>query len=396
MFTEEIKKRFKNPRNVGDLTKCNVEGCANGKDCSDYIVVKLNIENDIIKNAKFQVRGCPGAICTADVYIDLIKGVSVKEALKVKENDIAKALGIFPKEYLHCAKLPMSAFRKAIKNYSTKIIGITGGKGGTGKSTVATALAFKLAKKFKILLVDADVDCPNDHLLLNVKRNFYKNVEQRIPLWDFKKCIKCGLCSSVCKTNAIVAIKDKNPIFVPTQCNGCGACVLRCPEQAISWSKKEIGKICIGQNYGIDLLSGELKANEPISEFVVNSLKELIEKKKNDYDYIIIDTAAGTHCPVIAALEVCDKIFAVTEPTSLGSHDLELILQLVKKLQIKTDIILNRSDIGDKNIISNLVKKYHSEIIAEIPYLKDVILKSIKGEPFENDNIDKIVKKIKQ
>ena len=161
-----------------------------------------------------------------------------------------------------------------------KIIGITGGKGGTGKSTLATALAFDLAKKSRVLLVDSDVDCPNDHLLLNIKRNFLDVVEQRIPKWDFEKCIKCGLCGSVCKTNAIVSVKNKHPIFMKSQCNGCGACVLKCPANAISWDKKEIGKIYTSRNHNIDLLSGELKANEPVSEFVVNALNKLIKEKK--------------------------------------------------------------------------------------------------------------------
>ncbi len=263
----------------------------------------------------------------------------------------------------------------------TKIIGITGGKGGTGKSTVATAIAYELAKTRKVLLVDADVDCPNDHLLLSIERKLFKTVEQRIPKWDLVKCSKCGLCGTVCKTNAIVSIKDKNPIFMKQQCNGCGACVLKCPEDAISWDKKEIGNIFIGTNYNIDLLSGELKTNEPVSEFVVNALNEIAEKKKKEYDYIIIDTAAGTHCPVIAALKMCDTVYAVTEPTPLGSHDLELILKLLKLIKVRSGIILNRSDIGNKKMIQNLAKKYDLKIIAEIPYSKEVIESYSKGIP---------------
>ncbi len=278
-----------------------------------------------------------------------------------------------------------------IKN-KQKIIGITGGKGGTGKSTIATALAFGLAKTNKVLLVDADVDCPNDHLLLNIKRNLYREVKQRIPKWDLDKCDKCGLCSQVCKTNSIVAILGKEPIFSPSQCNGCGACVLKCPQNAISWDTKNIGKIYRGQAYNIDLLSGELKENEPISEFIVNELTSIISEIKNDYDYIIIDTAAGTHCPVIAALEECDSVFAVTEPTPLGRHDLELILELLFKMKKENKIILNRCDIGDKNIIESLVCKYSVEIFAEIPYLKDIVLSASKQIPIENKGIDKIIK----
>lgn len=275
-----------------------------------------------------------------------------------------------------------------------KIIGITGGKGGTGKSTIAVALAYQLAKKSKILLVDADVDCPNDHLLLKIERKLLKTVEQRIPKWDYDKCIKCGLCGEVCKTNAIVAIKKNNPIFMKSQCNGCGACVLKCPVQAISWGKKDIGSIFNGSNYNIELLSGELKANEPVSEFIVNSLNKIIKDKILEYDYIIIDTAAGTHCPVIAALEMCGKVFAVTEPTPLGKHDLEIILQLLMRLNIGSGIILNRSDIGDKKIIEKLAEKYNLKIICEIPYSKDIVDSYAKGIPIETQQISKILEEI--
>jgi MinD superfamily P-loop ATPase len=130
-------------------------------------------------------------------------------------------------------------------------IGITGGKGGTGKSTIATALAYELSRESKVLLVDADVDCPNDHLILGIERNLLKNVEQRIPKWDLYKCTKCGLCGEVCKTNAIVSIKGKEPIFMKSQCNGCGACFIKCPVKAISWDKKQIGQIFDGKNHNL-------------------------------------------------------------------------------------------------------------------------------------------------
>ena len=271
-----------------------------------------------------------------------------------------------------------------------RIIGITGGKGGTGKSTVATAIAFDLAKSHKVLLVDADVDCPNDHLLLNIERELLNDVEQRIPKWDMDKCTQCGLCGSVCKPNAIVSVKHKNPIFMQSQCNGCGACVLKCPFGAISWDKKEIGKIFTGKNHNIDLISGELKANEPVSEFVVSSINKIIEAKKPDYDYVIIDTAAGSHCPVISALEMCDEIIAVTEPTPLGKHDLEVILKLVIRLGKRAKIILNRSDLGDKKLIEILASKLESEVIAEIPHSKDIVDSYAKGKPICTKEIGKI------
>ncbi|MCF7862284.1 ATP-binding protein [Candidatus Woesearchaeota archaeon] len=265
-----------------------------------------------------------------------------------------------------------------------KTVAITGGKGGTGKSTVATSLAYELAKDHEVLLVDADVDCPNDHILLGINRKIYEPVYQRVPKWDLDKCKKCGQCAKVCRLNAIIALKGINPTLSGL-CNGCGACELKCPTDAISWQRKKIGQIFSGNKYNIDLLSGELLPNEPISESIVNALKDIIIQKRDDYDYIIIDTAAGTHCPVIAALEICDLAFAVTEPTPLGTHDLELILRLLKMISVKPFVIINRSDIGNKDPITALAKKYLASIVCEIPYSKDIILSYAHSEPIEGD-----------
>ena len=105
-------------------------------------------------------------------------------------------------------------------------IAITGGKGGTGKSTISTALAVELAKKYKVILVDADVECPDDHIILSIKREKVKDVTAFLPLFNEKKCLKCGKCGEVCKENAIILIKDKFPFIAGKQCNGCGACLV--------------------------------------------------------------------------------------------------------------------------------------------------------------------------
>ena len=225
-------------------------------------------------------------------------------------------------------------------------IAVTGGKGGTGKSTVATALAVELGKKHRVLLADMDVDCPNDHLILGIKREKIKDVMQRIPKWDVGKCTNCGLCGKVCKPHAIVSVKGKAPIFMQSQCNGCGACVISCPKKAITWAEKKIGEVFRGAGYGIDFISGQLNVNEPLSERVVEKVKEEVGRIGKKYDFIVIDTAAGTHCDVISALRGCDIAIAVTEPTPLGNHDLKLIVRLLKELEIEFKIVLNRFEEG--------------------------------------------------
>ncbi len=277
-------------------------------------------------------------------------------------------------------------------------IAITGGKGGTGKSTIATALAVELAKLKKVLLLDADTDCPNDHLLLSIKRKKEQDIYQMIPKWDFKKCIKCGRCAQVCREKAIVFVKNKYPIFVPDLCTGCSACLLACPTKAISKEKQIIGTIYSGQGHGIDLLTAEMRIGYEEASPIVNALKKFAQKqeKNNDYDYILVDTAAGAHCNVISALLGTELALAVTEPTPLGAHDLDLILKLCSVLDIPAKIILNRSDVGDKKMIEKIAQKHKTEIIAQLPYKKEILESYSKGEPIEDESIKKIVKILEQ
>ena len=269
-------------------------------------------------------------------------------------------------------------------------IAVTGGKGGTGKSAIATALASYLSKNKKVLLIDLDADCPNDHLILGIERKKEKDVENMIPDIDFSKCIKCGRCSEVCMYNAIVHVKGKHPILISEQCSGCGACAIACPVKCIGESKKKIGEIYSGKRNNITLISSDLKPGEPVSEFVVEAAKEFAKPLEKDYDITIIDTAAGTHCDVISACTGCDLALAVTEPTPLGAHDLKLILDLLKILKVPAKIVLNKSTVGDKKLIQDIAKEYGVEIATEVPYEKSIVEAYSKGEPIKHKSIEKI------
>jgi len=264
-------------------------------------------------------------------------------------------------------------------------IAVTGGKGGTGKSLVATSLAVEFARDKKTILADLDVECPNDHLLLSIKRKQANKIYQPIPKWDFDKCTKCGKCASVCKQNAIVFVNGKYPAFVKDICIGCKACIVACPQNAISETKKEIGTIYKGKNYNVDLISGELKLGELASGEVVAEVRKYVENisQKTKAEMLLIDSAAGIGCPVIASLVGTDYIVAVTEPTPSALHDLKRVLYLADHFQIKHGIVINKYNLSKEFClrIERFAKMNNIMIIGKIPYKKDFLDSAIKMKP---------------
>jgi len=271
-------------------------------------------------------------------------------------------------------------------------IAVTGGKGGTGKSMVATSLAYEYARDKKTSLLDVDVECPNDYLLLSAKKKLHSKIYQMIPKWDFKECNKCGKCASVCKQNAIVFVKGRYPAFSKEACIGCGACIAICPQKAISESKKEIGKIYIGKNYNVNVITGELKLGELASGEVVAEVREEFKNidKKINSEMVLIDSAAGIGCPVIASLVNTDYIVAVTEPTPSALHDLKRVLYLADHFKINHGIVINKYDLAEKfcKQIEKYARKNSIKIIGKIPYRQDIVDATIKMKPVVEINPD--------
>ncbi|MGB3988739.1 MAG: ATP-binding protein [Minisyncoccales bacterium] len=264
-------------------------------------------------------------------------------------------------------------------------IAITGGKGGVGKSMVAVSLSVEAGKREKVMLVDADVECPNDHLLLSIKRKRCSIVYQTIPKWNFEKCIKCGKCALSCKQNAIAFVEGRYPAFVSDLCIGCKACMIACPVGAITESKKEIGTVFTGKNYGVNLVSGELKLGELASGEVVAELREHADRinERIKAELVIIDTPAGIGCPVIASLIGTDYIVAVTEPTPSALFDLKRVLYLANHFKINHGIVINKFNLerGFCSEIEEFAKRENIPIIGKIPYRKDFVRSTIEMKP---------------
>ncbi len=259
---------------------------------------------------------------------------------------------------------------------------VTGGKGGTGKSTISILLA----KAINAILVDADVECPDDHILIGAKLNFVKSVYQEFPKIIESKCTKCGLCVSTCTRNAIVMIKDQYPRIIEDMCDGCGACWAVCPEKAIETVKKEIGKISDTKVGNFRLVSG-------ISIPGVEEVSPIVDEVKNYANEIrgtkVIDSAAGTHCNVTHAVMNSDLAILVTEPTPLGVHDLKKIIELVNKFKMPYKIVINRYEENEHaKEIENL-----GETI-KIPYDEELVKAYMKNDLLNFDKYDEILRSV--
>ncbi|ASJ01148.1 P-loop NTPase [Thermococcus gorgonarius] len=264
-------------------------------------------------------------------------------------------------------------------------VAVSGGKGGTGKSTVAINLAVALRNLgVNLTMADLDVEAPNDHLLLGVDLANEEPVNQFMPRFDYSKCTKCRKCAEVCEEHAIITLKDGTPFLMPTLCSGCRACEIVCPVPgAILEGSRLIGHIYVTETpYGFTLVTGKLKEGEERSmPLVVAAKRRAMEIHEKTGGIFLVDTAAGTGNTVSKAIEFSDLLIAVTEPTPLGIHDTELILELGKLMEIPTWVVINRADLGEKGKVYELAKKYGAEVVAEIPYSEKVVRSYVSGKP---------------
>ena len=253
------------------------------------------------------------------------------------------------------------------------IISIASGKGGTGKTTVATNLALSLGEA---QLIDCDVEEPNANIFLKADITKSVNVTVEVPKIDKERCDFCGKCSEFCAYNAL-AVVPSNVLVFPELCHSCGGCELVCPQDAISWSKRVIGKIEHGVVDGFDFYHGLLNIGESMTIPVLKALKKKVDTNKN----VILDAPPGTSCPMIETLNGSDYCILVTEPTPFGLHDLKLAIDVVRHLNIPFGVIINRDGVGDKKA-ELYCQREKIPVLMKIPHSKEIAQLYSKGIPF--------------
>ena len=254
-------------------------------------------------------------------------------------------------------------------------IAVASGKGGTGKTTVATNLAYVASRNGQsVAYLDCDVEEPNGHIFLNPEITHHEPVGMLIPRVDEEKCTLCGKCGEICQYSAIVCVGQKVLVY-PELCHACGGCWLVCPEDAITEVPREMGVLEAGRAGPIHFVHGLLNVGEAMSPPVIKAVKMAAPQT----DLVITDVPPGTSCPVIESIRDCDFVLLVTEPTPFGLNDLKLAVEMVRALKLPFGVLINRADVGDRGVHS-YCREERIKVLAEIPDDRQIAEAYSRGE----------------
>ncbi len=236
-------------------------------------------------------------------------------------------------------------------------LAVASGKGGTGKTTLAVALALAAEEA---TLLDCDVEEPNVHLFLPMDDVRREKVSILIPQVDMSRCDGCRLCVDFCQFNALAVFPGQTLVF-PELCHSCGGCRLVCPRQAITETDRRIGELNFGRSGRLDWIQGRLDVGQAMSPPLIRAV--LTHGGQNT---TIIDAPPGTSCPMVAAVSQSDIVLLVTEPTPFGLNDLRLAVDTLRQLEKPFAVIINRADAGDDGV-ETFCKEEGIRVLLRIP-----------------------------
>lgn len=257
------------------------------------------------------------------------------------------------------------------------------GKGGTGKSTLVSSLSIIVQNK---MIADCDVDAPNMHILLKgevqEKTDYFGAKEAVI---DPDLCTKCGICKDTCRFDSI----DDEFEMIPMKCEGCGACVLACPQKAIHLEEVKTGELYISKTSRGTFSHALLDIGAEGSGKLVTEVRKNIRNVQKDEDWVLIDGSPGIGCVVIASITGADAVVAVGEPTKSGQSDLERVLGVAKHFGTPAFVCINKYDLNSEvtSEIEAYCEKEGVPVIGKIPFDPSIVkaLREFKT-PIEDGN----------
>ncbi len=267
---------------------------------------------------------------------------------------------------------------------------IASGKGGVGKSTLTSSISVLLRDR-NVGIVDGDAEAPNLHIIFDVN-SWEKETEYReksLAVINYSECLNCLLCKDVCTYEAISS-GGGIPLIRDYICEGCGACKAVCPSKAILIQKNNLsGWIRIGKTQYGPFVSSELDVGQPNSGKLVTEEKNIARTWIRDgrVKNIIVDSAAGIGCQVIASLSGATHALLVVEPTKSSLSDLKRVFYLAEHFRIKSFVVVNKFNLNpDFRELSDFVSENGLEVVGKIPYDKSIPASMTRRKPLVEYN----------
>ncbi len=269
-------------------------------------------------------------------------------------------------------------------------IAVISGKGGTGKTYFSTSLAMSLEK---VDFFDLDVEEPNGYIF--IKPDISEEIQYGLPVPEIDEniCTFCNKCAEACSYNALSILPQlKKALFFPELCHSCGVCSFVCPvDKALIEVEKNIGVIRKGKFLKGNFIEGKLNIGEPSGVPLISGImKDHLDPERT----AIIDSPPGTSCPVVESIKKADYVIIVTEPTPFGLSDMKLVVEIVKNLEKKTGVVINK-DRGDSKATEEFLRKNGIPVIFRIPYSLEIQKSYSKGISLI-DTVPGIEKKLKR
>lgn len=256
-------------------------------------------------------------------------------------------------------------------------ISVASGKGGTGKTFLATNLAAYISEFERTSLIDLDVEEPNSSLFVKGVRINSEEKFKMIPEWESSNCTLCGRCQEVCNFHAVLKVKDAIMVF-PELCHSCYACSELCPTSSLPMKEKAIGSINHFRSGDLDFIEAKLNVGEEQAVPLISQANVYLNYHlKNNIS--ICDCPPGTACPAIESVKDADLVILVAEPTPYGFHDLKLIVKAMKKLEKRFAVVINKHGIGNDDTLK-FCEENEIAVIAKIPHYRKLAVCYSKGE----------------
>jgi len=255
---------------------------------------------------------------------------------------------------------------------------ILSGKGGTGKTTIASAfIKLSNAKAY----ADCDVDAPNLHLITGWtskprRKDYYGLPKAAI---DQDLCVQCGLCMKNCRFDAVSSQDGYKVDYFG--CEGCGVCEAVCPAGAVTLNPAVAGELMLYKNDAV-FSTAQLKMGSGTSGKLVTEVKRQLLSEASSAEMAIIDGSPGIGCPVIASLSGVDMVLIVAEPSVSGISDMERIIRTADRFQVKIAVCVNKFDTNIENTlkIRSYCTRMRLPFVGSIPFDQEAVRAINEGQ----------------